>query len=160
MSRKSTLICFALSIALLSQQKLSGQLPIIGKSFFALTVKNADSVANWYTSAFNLKSIKEINDTAMGVVVKIIGNDNMVIEILQMKNSKPAKEWGMNDNFQMHGFVKLGFFVSSLEMVQQHLAKQNIKIKYGPFADKETKTKNLIISDNENNLIQFFEDIK
>jgi catechol-2,3-dioxygenase len=160
MFRKATFICFASLFLQVAQQKLFAQLPIIGKSFFALTVKNADSVANWYTSLFNLKSIKEINDTAMGVVVKIIGNDNMVIEILQMKNSKPAKDWGLNDNFQMHGFVKVGFFVRNLETVQQHLAKQNIKIKYGPFNDQETKTKNLIISDCESNLIQFFEDIK
>jgi hypothetical protein len=158
MRRKFILICFLLIV--LGQQKLSAQLPIIGKSFFALSVKNADSVANWYTSTFNLKSIKEINDTAMGVVVKIIGNDNMVIEILQMKDSKTAMDWGLKSNFQMHGFVKVGFFVTSLEAIQQHLNKKGIEIKYGPFNDKETKTKNLIISDCEDNLIQFFEDIK
>jgi len=154
------LVLFTFLFVISANQKLAGQLPFIGKSFFALTVKNADSVANWYTSTFNLKSIKEINDTSAGVVVKIIGNENMVIEILQMKDAKTAKDWGLTSNFQMHGFVKLGFFVSSLETVQQHLAKQNIKIKYGPFNDQGTKTKNLIITDNENNLIQFFEDIK
>ena len=141
-------------------QNLYAQLPIIGKSFFAVTVKNADSVANWYTAAFQLKSIKEINDTAMGVVVKIIGNDNMVIEILQMKDSRPSKDWGLKSNFEMHGFVKVGFYARSLDEVQKHLSQKNIRILYGPFNDQSTRTKNLIISDCEGNLVQFFEDVK
>ncbi len=149
-----------LCIGLLITQASSAQIAINGKSFFALTVKNADVAANWYTSTFNLKSIKEINDTAMGVVVKIIGNDNMVIEILQMKDSKTAKDLGLESTFQMHGFVKVGFFVKNLEEAQKHFAQKNIPIKYGPFNDESTKTKNLIISDCEGNLLQFFEGIK
>lgn len=151
-------ICFLLLLT--TSQSLFAQLPIIGKSFFAITVNNADSVANWYTSTFQLKSLKEINDTAMGVVVKIIGNDNMVIEILQMKDSKTAKDRGLKSNFQVHGFVKVGFFVSSLDVVQKYFNQKNIKILYGPFDDKPSRTKNLIISDCEGNLVQFFEDIK
>lgn len=151
-------ICFLL--LLITSQNLFAQLPIIGKSFFALTVKNADSVADWYTSAFQLTSLKEINDTAMGVVVKIIGNDNMVIEILQMKDSKTAKDWGLKSNFQVHGFVKVGFFVRSLDEVQKYFTQKNIRILYGPFNDESTRTKNLIIADCEGNLMQFFEDVK
>ena len=139
---------------------LFAQLPIIGKSFFALTVKNADSVANWYSSTFQLRSLKEINDTSMGAVVKIIGNDNMVIEILQLKDSKPAKDLGLESPFQMHGFVKVGFFVKSLGDVQKYFDQKQIKILYGPFNDESTRTKNLIISDCEGNLVQFFEDMK
>src|SRR5688572_5557163 len=130
-----------------ASQNLFAQLPIIGKSFFAVTVKNADSVANWYVAAFQLKSLKEINDTAMGVVVRIIGNDNMVIEILQMKDSKTSKDWGLKSNFQVHGFVKVGFFVRSLDEVEKSFSKKNIRILHGPFNDEPTRTKNLIISD-------------
>ena len=86
-------IVFCLLFFIVKTNNLFGQLPIIGKSFFALTVNNADSVANWYSSTFQLRSLKEINDTAMGAVVRIIGNDNMVIEILQLKDSKPSKTW-------------------------------------------------------------------
>ncbi len=161
MFKNSIIISLAFLLALFRpSQDVFAQLSIDGKSFFALTVKNADSVANWYISAFNLKSMKEINDTERGVVVKIIGNDNMVIEILQMKDSKSAKELGLNSTFQMHGFVKVGFFVKNLETVQKHLNQKNIPIKYGPFNDESTKTKNLIISDCEGNLLQFFEDVK
>lgn len=136
------------------------QLPIIGKSFFALTVKNADTVANWYAAAFQLRTLKEINDTSRGAVVRIIGNDNMVIEILQLKDSKPATDLGLTSTFQVHGFVKAGFFVKSLDQVVKYLNQKNIKIKYGPFNDEASKTKNLIISDCEGNLVQFFEDMK
>ena len=158
MLRRCIVICLLLLIT--TANKLSAQLPIIGKSFFALTVKNADSVADWYSSTFQLRSLKEINDTAMGAVVKIIGNDNMVIEILQLKDSKPAKDLGLGSTFQMHGFVKVGFFVKSLDEVQKHFNQKNIKIRYGPFNDESTHTKNLIISDCEGNLVQFFEDVK
>lgn len=160
LSRSTITGLLFLIIILRPSQNLFAQLPVNGKSFFAVTVKNADSVANWYASVFHLKSIKEINDTAMGVVVKIIGNENMVIEILQMKDSKTAKDWGLKSNFQVHGFVKVGFFVRSLDEVQKYFNQKNIKILYGPFNDESTRTKNLIISDNEGNLVQFFEDIK
>jgi hypothetical protein len=108
MLRRSIVICLLTFIAMTNN--IVAQLPIIGKSFFALTVKNADTVANWYESAFQLKTLKEINDTSLGAVVRIIGNDNMVIEILQLKDSKPAKDLGLGSTFQMHGFVKVGFF--------------------------------------------------
>ena len=161
MKNKLFVIAFLFIILVIRpSQNLFAQLPIIGKSFFALTVNNADSVASWYTSTFHLTSLKEINDTAMGVVVKIIGNDNMVIEILQMKNSKPVKALGLISTFDVQGFVKVGFFVKSLDEVQKQFGQKGIKIKYGPFNDEASKTKNLIISDNEGNLIQFFEDIK
>ena len=158
MLRRCIVVCLLLLIT--TANKLFAQLPIIGKSFFAITVKNADSVANWYSTTFQLRSLKEINDTSMGAVVKIIGNDNMVIEILQLKDAKPAKDIGLTSTFQMHGFVKVGFFVKSLDEVQKHFSQKNIKIRYGPFNDESTRTKNLIISDCEGNLVQFFEDIK
>ena len=158
MLRRCIVVCLLLLITTVN--KLFAQLPIIGKSFFAITVKNADSVANWYSTTFQLRSLKEINDTSMGAVVKIIGNDNMVIEILQLKDAKPAKDIGLTSTFQMHGFVKVGFFVKSLDEVQKHFSQKNIKIRYGPFNDESTRTKNLIISDCEGNLVQFFEDIK
>ena len=160
LSRSTIIGLLFLVIILKPSQNLFAQLPIIGKSFFALTVKNADSVANWYTATFQLKSLKEINDTAMGVVVKIIGNENVVIEILQMKDSKTSKDWGLKSNFQMHGFVKVGFFVKSLDEVQKYFNQKNIKILHGPFNDESSRTKNLIISDCEGNLVQFFEDVK
>jgi len=160
LSRSTIIGLLFLVIILKPSQNLFAQLPIIGKSFFALTVKNADSVANWYTATFQLKSLKEINDTAMGVVVKIIGNENVVIEILQMKDSKTSKDWGLKSNFQMHGFVKVGFFVKSLDEVQKYFNQKNIKILHGPFNDESSRTKNLIISDCEGNLVQFFEDVQ
>jgi len=129
-----------------ASQNLFAQLPIIGKSFFAVTVKNADSVANWYVAAFQLKSLKEINDTAMGVVVRIIGNDNMVIEILQMKDSKTSKDWGLKSNFQVHGFVKVGFFVRSLDEVEKSFSKKNIRILHLEYGFKSlTKLRCLVI---------------
>jgi catechol-2,3-dioxygenase len=154
------LIFVCLLIFGIGTNKVFAQVPVIGKSFFALTVKNADSVASWYRSTFQLISLKEINDEAMGAVVRIIGNDNMVIEILQLKDSKPAKELGLTSAFQVHGFVKIGFFVKSLDEVQKYFDKKNIKIQYGPFNDEASKTKNLIISDCEGNLVQIFEDVK
>jgi catechol-2,3-dioxygenase len=158
MSRRCVVFCLLFFIV--KTNDLVAQLPIIGKSFFALTVKNADSVANWYSATFQLRSLKEINDTAMGAVVRIIGNDNIVIEILQLKDAKPAKDFGLASTFQMHGFVKVGFFVKSLDEVVSYFNQKNIKIKYGPFNDEASKTKNLIISDFEGNLVQFFDDIK
>ena len=161
MLRKVSIISLFILVAVFGQSQNSfGQLPIIGKSFFALTVKNADSIARWYSTTFRLQSLKEINDTAMGVVVKIIGNDNMMIEILQMRDSKNAKDWGLKTNFQLHGFVKIGFFVKNLQEVQKYFDQNSIKIKHGPFTDEASKTKSLIISDCEGNLVQFFEDIK
>ena len=137
-----------------------GQLPIIGKSFFAITVKNADSTAGWYAATFRLKTLNTINDSASGAIIRILGNDNMVVEILQLKDTRAVSAVGLNSVFQLHALVKVGFFVRNLEEVQKYFDQIGIKIKYGPFNDEASKTKNLIINDCEGNLIQFFEDIK
>ena len=161
MNKRYFLIGILTIVVMISFSKRSfAQLPIIGKSFFALTVKNADSTAKWYSTTFHLKTLNAINDSASGAIIRILGNDNMVIEILQLRDTKDVTGVGLNTVFQLHGLVKVGFFVRSLDEVQKHFDQKGVKIKYGPFNDEGTKTKNLIINDSEGNLIQFFEDVK
>ena len=68
--------------------KSKNEIGLAGHQFFALSVSNADSVSTWYENVFQLKLLKEIRMPDGSGHVRIIGNENLMIEIVQHKGSK------------------------------------------------------------------------
>jgi hypothetical protein len=150
-------ILLSLSITLQGQDGLQ----FSGKQFFAISVSNTDSASKWYEEVFGLKLLKEINMPQDGVHVRIISNSSLTVEIIQSKESKTLADCGLKQNeaFKMRGFFKTGFYVRDLTKAEAYLKDRKVVIKHGPFADKETSTKSLIIEDLNGFMIQIMEEI-
>jgi predicted enzyme related to lactoylglutathione lyase len=131
-------------------------LKLTGTQFFALSVSNTDSASAWYESMFGLKLLKEIKPADMPMHIRIIGNENLLVEIGMMQGSKSLADCGLNpdDAHKMNGFFKVGFFVADIKQAENYFKGKKVVIRHGPFDDADTATTAFIIEDPFGNMIQ------
>jgi catechol 2,3-dioxygenase-like lactoylglutathione lyase family enzyme len=133
---------------------------IIGKTFFAVNVSNADSTARWYEEAFGLRLLKEIKAADGSAHVRIEGNDFLMVEILQVKDSKSLDECNLQHQ-QAHllrGYFKAGVFVSDVRKAEEYFKTKGLVIRHPVFKDKETATSSFILEDPNGNMLQFIQE--
>ena len=127
-----------------------------GKSFFALSVANTATTSAWYEKLFDLKLVNEIKTPDGKIHVRIIGNDHLLLEILQNSDAKSLKTLGIENPSKAHGYFKVGFYVRDLASCEKYFRENNVEIKHS-FDDKPTASKVIIISDINGQLIQFIQ---
>lgn len=133
-----------------------------GKSFFAISVPDAMTASNWYEDIFQLKLLKEIKQPENGVHVRIVGNDFLLVEILEHKASVGFKDARVPNNQQpmLQHIFKAGIYVRNVYTAIAWLQLKQVSIKNGPFDDKTTGIRSVIIEDPNGLLIQLMEEIK
>jgi hypothetical protein len=133
---------------------------IIGKSFIALNVTDADSTAGWYEEMFGLKLLKEIKTADASAHIRIEGNELLMVEIIQMKRSKAISDCQLQQD-QSHllkGFFKTGVFVRDVQKAEDYFKSKGVTIRHSVFSDKETATRSFILEDPNGNLLQFIQE--
>jgi hypothetical protein len=132
---------------------------IIGKSFMALNVSNADSAGRWYEEMFGLKLLKEIKPVDGSVHVRIEGNEFLLVEIIQTKDYKTILDCQLqkDQSHLLRGFFKAGLFVRDAQKAADYFKARSVAIKHGIFSDKETATLSFILEDPNGNLLQFIQ---
>lgn len=159
MKNKSHL-CFSIALALFSLifNDLSAQsqenIGFTGRQFFALDVVNADSSSAWYQNIFNLKLLKELRPNNQ-IHIKITGNEQLMIEMIQNSNSKSLSDLAPEDTKSIHlrGIFKVGFYVTDINRTLNYFKDRGVKITHGIFKDDETRTFSFILEDPDGNLI-------
>ena len=132
---------------------------MIGKTFFAVNVSNADSTSRWYEEAFGLKLLKEIKTADGSAHVRIEGNDFLMVEILQAKDSRSLDECNLQrqQSHLLRGYFKVGIFVSDVRKAEEYFKIKGIAIRHPVFQDKETSTSSFILEDPNGNMLQFLQ---
>ena len=145
--------------AALLADKSENEIGLSGNQFFALSVSNADSVSDWYENVFQLKLLKEVRMPDGSGHVRIIGNENLLVEIVQHKGSKSLADCNIDRDqpYRMKGIFKIGLYVNDLESAQRYLQQKGVFIKHTIFEDTDTHTKSFIITDIKLNLIQIIQ---
>ena len=144
------------SVDLYSQSADPG---LIGKSFIALTVSSADSTARWYEEMFGLKLLKEIKPADGSVHVRIEGNEFLLVEIIQPKDSKNILDCQLqrDQSHLLRGFFKAGLFVKDAQKAADYFKARSVALKHGIFSDEETATVSFILEDPNGNMLQFIQ---
>ena len=150
-------ICLFVILSVNAQNKLS----FAGKQFIALSVANTDSTSKWYEDLFQLTLLKEIRTPDNRIHTRIIGNEQLVVEIIQTRNSKSLEELKLNKDqpFNVQGPFKYGFYVRDLSQAQAYLREKKVVIKHEIFEDRDTHSKSLIFQDINGNLIQVLQEL-
>lgn len=140
--------------------KSQTEIGLTGKQFLALSTSSADSVSAWYEEIFQLKLLKEFRAPDGSGYVRIIGNEHLIIEILQHKNSKSLQDCAVSSEqpYLMRGFFKVACYVKDVTLADKYLRSKHVVIRNPIFVDNETRSKSLIITDCMQKLIQVIED--
>jgi hypothetical protein len=150
-------ICLFAFPSLNAQHKLN----LSGKQFIAISVPHTDSTSKWYEDVFDLKLLKEIKTPDNRVHARVIGNGQLVVEIIQTRNSQSLEQLKLNKDqpFTIQGMFKYGFYVKDLPQAAAYLRDKKVLIKHEIFEDKDTKSRSFIIQDLNGQLIQLLEDL-
>lgn len=145
--------------AVLLADKPDNEMSLVGHQFFALSVSNADSVSAWYENIFQLTLLKEVRMPDGSGHVRIIGNENLMIEIVQHKGSKSLADCAIDpaQAYRMRGIFKIGLYVNDLEKTERYFGQKGVFIKHAIFEDSDTHTKSFIITDPKLNLVQIIQ---
>lgn len=127
-----------------------------GQQFFALSVPHADLASSWYEKVFDMKLLKEIRTADSSAHIRIIGNDALLIEIGEMKNSRTLVDCGLDEKsvYKMQGIFKIGFYVNDITKAEHYFKAKGVSFRHGIFDDEATHSKAFIMQDPFGNMIQ------
>ena len=125
--------------------------------FSAVIVKDLDVSVKWYSSVFGLKTKDVMEDPNGAYRISILESEGYLLELLQLKESVTREEAlkGKLDA-KLQGHFKYGFSVKDMAKVLNHLSSLKVDTSR-IYTDQKTGKRNLLITDPDGNLIQFFE---
>lgn len=127
--------------------------------FGAIIVENIDSSVAWYRNVLDLKIIKQQENSEAGYKIVNLGNDKMLLELLELRSSisvktiietNPGKKW-------INGIMKIGFKVDNIDSMYNDFKKMKLMFRGDIVTDPLTGKKMFILLDPDENYIQFFE---
>ena len=122
-------------------------------AFFALSVADLKTSAQWYTDKLGLKSTME-NPKRDGVAVIVlegeVGGARLIVELIQRDDARPLGK------ANVHGIFKAGVIVEDFDKTLATLKARQVEIAYGPYPARANQRANVIVKDNAGNLLQFF----
>jgi catechol 2,3-dioxygenase-like lactoylglutathione lyase family enzyme len=127
--------------------------------FMAIIVSDMETSVKFYTELLNLETENSFENETRGFKISNLKNDNIHIELLELKNAYPHDELLKTKppKSRIHGFFKFGFkttnFTSQVEHLKQFDQSIDTKIVTDPVSTKRT----VILTDPDGNRIQFFE---
>ena len=132
-------------------------IPLAAGAFFALSVADINASGAWYREKLGLEvTLKPPRSGPADVLV--LEGGGLIVELIQHDAARPLAKFTppVSDPVNVHGFFKAGVMVDDFDAVLATLRQRGVDIAHGPFAAKEGRRANFIITDNAGNLIQFF----
>ena len=124
--------------------------------FSALIVSDIDAAIHWYTDVFSLKLHNKTENRERGFKQANMGNDDMLIELVELKSSRSRKEVEQQGS-RVAGYYKLGFAVSDFDAWHQKLKVKGVEFFGRTVTDVVSGKRTFLVKDVDGNTIQFFE---
>ena len=122
-------------------------------AFFALSVADLKTSAQWYTDKLGLKSTMEVpkrDGVAVIVLEGEVGGTKLIVELIQRDDAQPLAK------APVHGIFKAGVIVEDFDKTLAALKARQVEIAFGPYPARPNQRANVIVRDNAGNLLQFF----
>jgi len=154
-------IAACLAIAALADTATSQQAPqpvlAATGAFFALSVADIKASSQWYVDKLGL-AVTFQPPRSSPVEVVVLEGGGLIVELIQHDEALPFTKVTpkRSDAIEVHGYFKAGVIVKDLDKTLALLKARDVPIVHGPYAAKDGRRANFIISDNAGNLIHFF----
>jgi catechol 2,3-dioxygenase-like lactoylglutathione lyase family enzyme len=129
-------------------------------TFVALSVRDLDASVKWYTETLGLTATRlpphEVSKAA------ILRGPGLLIELVQHGESFPLESRlpGLQGRYIVQGIFKVGVFVDDIEATVKRLEAKGARFKGRLYTDETTGVRSHLLLDNEDNVIQLFEELK
>ena len=129
-------------------------------TFVALSVRDLDASVEWYTRTLGLTATRlpphGISRAA------ILRGGGLLVELVQHGESFPLESRlpGLQGRYLVQGIFKVGVFVDDLDATVKRLEARGARWKGRLYTDETTAVRSILMLDNEDNVIQLFEELK
>jgi catechol 2,3-dioxygenase-like lactoylglutathione lyase family enzyme len=124
--------------------------------FVGLSVADLAKSEAWYRDVFGMQQVFATQFD--GGAVSVLECEWLMIELLHQKAARPMQErLPDTPNYLVHGVFKLGVFVPDLDAVLAQLDARGTKPASQIYDDKNSKTRNVFVTDPEGNRWQLFQ---
>ncbi len=130
-----------------------------------ISVPDVEEAANWYISKLDFVAYKKFNVPEKGLTAQLLTMGHFELMLMKSKGSKNIPEYRKNTfaDLAVQGVKRIAFKVKNLDKYITKLQQKGVKIDVSPrlFEDKDNQVafKWAIIKDNNNNLIEFVEEL-
>jgi catechol 2,3-dioxygenase-like lactoylglutathione lyase family enzyme len=151
-----------LAALVLAGAAAAAEAPLVAESptFVALSVRDLDASVKWYTETLGLTATRlpphGISKAA------IVRGPGLLVELVQHGESFPLESRlpGLKGRYIVQGIFKVGVFVDDLDATVKRLTDKGARFKGRLFSDETTGVRSHLLLDNEDNVIQLFEELK
>lgn len=150
--------CLILTAASLAGSPSPAPVAATQGAFFALSVPDADTAADWYQEKLGLRIIMRPPESN-GTQVVILEGGGLMVELIEPRGATSLKQIApqVSHDTMVHGVFKAGVIVSNWEALLAGLKERGVPIAIGPFPARAEQRANLVIRDGDGNLIQFID---
>jgi catechol 2,3-dioxygenase-like lactoylglutathione lyase family enzyme len=163
MTRTSVLtICLAAALstgAMRATEPAPSALGLVGQQFLALSVKELEPMARWYTATFELTVLKDLPAPDGATHTRILGSSELLVELSQHGRARSLQEYAgaPTPGFLVHGFFKAGLFVKDLDRAVEALKLRGVTSLGSMQGDPPTGLRWVLFRDPGGNVLQLFE---
>jgi catechol 2,3-dioxygenase-like lactoylglutathione lyase family enzyme len=130
-----------------------------GPQFFALSVADARTTADWYSRALGVRVHHEFRAPDGGHVILLRG-ERLSIEIVQVPGAKSPGTEAVKSPHKTHGLFKIGMQVADLDAAVAHLKSLGVKFETQIVEVAQPPLRFVLVRDNEGNFVQLFGEAK
>ncbi len=132
---------------------------LAGPHFLALSVKELEPMARWYTTTFDLTLLKDLPAPDGATHTRILGSSELLVELSQHGRARSLQEYAgaPTPGFLVHGFFKAGLFVKDLDRAVEALKTRGVTSFGSAQSDPPTGLRWVLFRDPGGNVLQLFE---
>lgn len=127
-------------------------------AFFALSVKDAKAMAEWYRSRLGFRTMLERDLPERKIVAVLLERDGSMIELIQRADTHPAPvgEDGKRSAIKTQGVFKVALTVANLQQLHDRIAAAGVAFDYHIVQPEGNPWRTFAVRDPEGNIVQFF----
>lgn len=156
------LVCLS---AVLSAGALRGAEPaptsigLVGPQFMALSVKELEPMARWYTATFELTLLKDLPAPDGATHTQVLSSPELLVELSQHRRARSLQDYAgaATPGFLVHGFFKAGLFVRDLDRAVEVLKMRGVTSLGAVQSDPPNGLRWVLFRDPGGNFLQLFE---
>lgn len=145
------------------KETFAGSLGVSRPYLIGLSVAGIDESVKWYEEKLGFRVVKRMELPKYDLRIAFLEANGFRIELFENRKSFSANKY-IPDYEEMSGLLqgisKFGFLVDDIEAVAKALKSRGVQFEVELREDKEFALKFFIISDNNGNLIQYFQKLK
>jgi len=136
--------------------------PKLSFGFVSIIVADLDKSLDWYTKVLGFAVKNRIENEARGFKIANLRRTEYALELIELKKAVALNKAlpNFNPKTRIQGFFKVGFQVSHFDQWLQHLRYHKVSFYGKVVTDPVTQRRMVIVTDPDNNRVQFFETSK